>query len=127
MPTEFFWRVVWNNPGPVTKRLRDRVDVEISAASYQILALAQDRVNVLTGATRDSGQVVKMGICEYQVVFGGAALWLELGTSHAPPYPFLLSSVFDGMSMLNSRLAIVTQGRVSAGLLGQGVGSMGSN
>lgn len=53
-----------------------------------ILKDAQSTVHVITGATRDSGEVVQNGIA-YEVQFSAGAIYEEYGTVHRPPHPFL--------------------------------------
>jgi hypothetical protein len=64
-------------------RLRLRVVAELIAID------ARGRVRVLSGETQESIRVDDGGEDGPRVVVGGAAKFLEFGTSRQSPYPFL--------------------------------------
>lgn len=114
----FEWKIKRDNSAAWTQRLRARVATETETFAQNILQTAQGTVRVRTGATRDSGQVVQVNETTWAVVFRGAAKFLELGTAHHPAYPFLRPAVTANQKAYLRRLAIATQGRIRAPIVG---------
>lgn len=82
----------WNHLPEVIARLPGALDAVLSAGAERTAAYA--RANHpwenRTGETEGSIHVEAAGPHRFQVVAGGASLFLEFGTVHMPPYPFLL-------------------------------------
>jgi hypothetical protein len=77
-----------NEYGRLAREVQPRMDTFSKETADEVLAEAKSRVHVITGATRDSGEVVKTGI-GYDVMFSAGAIWEEYGNRFRPPHPFL--------------------------------------
>lgn len=85
----------------IVRRLPDTVDDGVEQGAQVIAKSAQARVNVLYRRLQPDIHVEKVGRGEYAVVAGGAdqphdAFWghfLEFGTVHSRPFPFLIPAV----------------------------------
>lgn len=90
---EVGWQVRRDRTNEVMAIIEGKIDTALEDGCTRIMTRAQGVVRVRSGATRDSGTVVRIGPMNYQVKFGGAGLYLEFGTAHMPAYPFLIPSV----------------------------------
>lgn len=81
-------KITRNDYGRLARQTAPRMDTFSKETADEVLAEAKRRVHVISGATRDSGEVVKTGI-GYDVMFSAAAIYEEYGTRFRPPHPFL--------------------------------------
>lgn len=81
-------KLLRNDYGRLAKEAPRNVGTISKDTADAILEDAKSRVHVVSGATRDSGEVVQTGI-GYEVMFSAAAVFEEYGTVHRPPHPFL--------------------------------------
>ena len=81
-------KLVKNDYGRLKQQVAPRMDTFSKETAEAVLADAKQRVHVVTGATRDSGEVVKTGI-GYDVQFSAAAIYEEYGTVRRAAHPFL--------------------------------------
>ena len=77
-----------NDYGRLARQAEAHTATLTKETAEKVLKDAQERVHVISGATRDSGEVVKTGI-GYDVMFSAAAIYEEYGTRHRPAHPFL--------------------------------------
>lgn len=81
-------RLTKNEYGRLAKQAPTLTDSVSKETAETILTDAKSRVHVVSGATRDSGEVVQTGI-GYDVVFSAAAIYEEYGTVDREAHPFL--------------------------------------
>lgn len=83
----------------IVRKLPDTVDDGVEQGAQVIAKSAQARVNVLERRLQPDIHVEKVGRGEYAVVAGAGsheAFWghfLEFGTVHSRPFPFLIPAV----------------------------------
>lgn len=99
--------------GEVAKRFPGAVDTVMSAGAARTVAYAQAHHpwQNRTGQTEASAHVEHTGSHAFTLVFGGASIFLEHGTVHMPPYPWVWpairatqSDIAASMSQLGSHL-----------------------
>ena len=108
------WEIVKDDSAAWSQTLRQRISTELQTFAQAVLEQAQQDVAVRSGATQESGEIVSTDDLNYMVSFGGAALYLEYGTAFMPAQPFLTPAVADNEANFVNRLAITTQGRITA-------------
>lgn len=99
----------------VSARLERRIHQELETAAETALGIMVELCAKDTGATAESGHIVWVTPTLVQVVFNGAALFLEYGTVNMAAQPFMTPGWAQVAPLLLQRLAIVTQGRVRSG------------
>ena len=89
-----------NNINAILSSFHRAADQSVTNTRQKIAEDAKNRAPVVSGDLRDSIQATADGV----EVISDHALWVELGTEHMSPQPFLTPSVQDAESDMISAL-----------------------
>jgi HK97 gp10 family phage protein len=98
-------RLTKNRLPNLPREVRQNAITVINRHARNVAAIARQLVHVKSGETRDSIAVSESSLGTVRVVVGGAGLYLELGTVHMGPFPFLRPAVESDRPGLMSDLA----------------------
>jgi HK97 gp10 family phage protein len=86
--------VTVNNIGPITRKMRNRMQDIVRETTHNIEAGAKQRAPVRTGFLRNSIHSEFLGSMTGHVVVGAEyGIYVEMGTRYMSPRPYLLPSV----------------------------------
>lgn len=102
----------------VGREVRRATAREVRRSAINVRNAARARVRVKSGGTRDSIQIDVRGTRGGVKATSYNAHWLELGTEHAPAYPYLFPSWEEERPQFEQRTRSATGEAVLRGLRG---------
>lgn len=94
MPNDVRWVVVRNDFPKIIQGLEDRADMIVTKTAMDLEAAMKARAPVDTGFLRASIQASRKGKAHWEVVVGAEyGLYVEYGTAHTAPQPFVNPAV----------------------------------